>query len=280
VTERTATGRPLAAGRDGVPPARLPSSPPSRRPRPVDAREDAREAARIEAIRSWRILDMPPESFGSTTLLAARVLDAPWAAVCVVDLVEVWFRAAQGLVLERIPRRPGLCDSVVEAGRPLLLPDARSDPASAAHPLVTGRLGLRRYAGVPLRAGDGHILGTLAVFDPVAGPVSDAQRDLLVELAAVVVRELEVRLAAVAEISTRRRETDSVRVRATNLRQGLGTHGLIGQAMGILMAQRGYDSRQAFAALREVSQRQNVKLVTVAGRLVAEFDSRMREREV
>lgn len=53
-----------------------------------------------------------------------------------------------------------------------------------------------------------------------------------------------------------------------NLERALLTRDLIGQAKGMLMAQSGIDAGTAFDLLRSASQRMNVKLADVAGRIV------------
>ena len=55
------------------------------------------------------------------------------------------------------PRHP-FCTQVVATGRPYLVPDATTDPDWAGNPAVTV-YGARSYAGVPLTAPNGHILG-------------------------------------------------------------------------------------------------------------------------
>lgn len=50
-----------------------------------------------------------------------------------------------------------------------------------------------------------------------------------------------------------------------DLRNSRKTHDVIGQAKGILMAQRRITADEAFATLNEMSERGNVKLPDVAG---------------
>jgi GAF domain-containing protein len=52
------------------------------------------------------------------------------------------------------------------------------------------------------------------------------------------------------------------------LRQALRTRSLVGRAQGLLMRDRGYDSDEAFAALRRASQNKNIKLRDLAALLV------------
>lgn len=82
----------------------------------------------------------------------------------------------------------------------------------------------------------------------------DAFDDTDVAFATVFAAHASVALAAV------RREE--------HLERKAKTRDLIGQAKGILMARSGIDEDQAFDLLRRASQRQNLKLVTVADHIV------------
>jgi hypothetical protein len=57
--------------------------------------------------------------------------------------------------------------------------------------------------------------------------------------------------------------------RQQQLREAMGSREVIGQAMGILMAQSGVTAEQAFDQLRSASQRLNIKLRDLAARIAA-----------
>ena len=57
------------------------------------------------------------------------------------------------------------------------------------------------------------------------------------------------------------------------LRTALRTRSLVGRAQGLLMRDRGYDSDEAFSALRRASQNRNVKLRDLAAQLVAAHEN-------
>lgn len=65
-----------------------------------------------------------------------------------------------------------------------------------ANPLVAGDFGLRFYLGIPLQTSDGFNLGTLCVIDKEARTVSEQQIANLQHLAALVMDQMELRLAA------------------------------------------------------------------------------------
>jgi len=159
--------------------------------------EPATEAARMAAVHRYDILDSPPDgAFDRVTAMAARLLRVPIAIVSIVDSDRVWFASHHGLNVAQIPRGPGLCASAIWADQPVVIPDARLDPVASTNPLVVGDVGLRFYAAAPLRTADGFSLGTCCVIDHEPRRLSAEQIATLTDLAAMVVHELDVRLAA------------------------------------------------------------------------------------
>ena len=155
------------------------------------------EEARLAAVRRYDILDTPPDgSFDHVAKVAASLFDVPIAIISLVDHDRIWFKARYGLDVEQIGRDPGLCASAILQTDPYVLTDASCDPRSLANPLVAGEFGLRFYVAAPLRTGDGHNLGTLCVIDHKPRVVSEEQIAQLEALAAVVMDQMELRLAA------------------------------------------------------------------------------------
>lgn len=171
------------------------------------------EAERLEAIRRYDILDTPPDgAFDRITALAARLFQVPIAIVSVVDVDRIWFKSHHGLDLEQVPRDGGLCASAILQDGPWVINDAPHDPRALTNPLVAGEFGLKFYAGVPLQTADGHNLGTLCVLDFEPRELSVEETGTLEDLAAMVLTELELRLAsrrAVAEAREREELKDA-----------------------------------------------------------------------
>jgi sigma-B regulation protein RsbU (phosphoserine phosphatase) len=157
----------------------------------------ADEPARLAAVRRYDVLDTPHDgAFDRITSLAARHFDVPIAIVSIVDRDRIWFKSHHGLDVREIGRDPGLCASAILQHEPWIVEDAAVDPRTLANPLVAGEMGLRFYAGVPLTTADGHNLGTLCVIDQEPRRVTDAETLALSDMAAIVVDELELRLAS------------------------------------------------------------------------------------
>jgi GAF domain-containing protein len=158
----------------------------------------ANEPERLAALRRFDVLDTPPDgAFDRITRLASEILEMPISIVSLVDHDRIWFKSAHGLDgVEQIDRAPGLCASAILGEEVWIIKDATVDPRTLANPLVAGEFGLRFYAGSPLRTQDGYNLGTLCVIDKRPRTLTEKQTRVLDDLAALVMDELELRLAA------------------------------------------------------------------------------------
>jgi len=165
-------------------------------PRPQ--RHVTKESDRLRAVARYDILDTPPDgAFDRVAAIAAKLFGVPMATVSIVDTDRVWFKAGLGLPgVRQVARDPGLCASVILEGKPYLVPNAKVDQRTAGHPLVTGELGLLFYAAAPIVTADGHHLGAVAVMDTEPHEATPDQLAMLEDLAAVVMDQLELRLAA------------------------------------------------------------------------------------
>ena len=155
------------------------------------------EDMRMAAVNRYEILDSPPDgAFDRITSLAARIFNVPIATITIVDSDRIWFKSKYGLDAVQIDRDPGLCASAVINYEPWVVNDASKDPRTLENPLVRGELGLRFYAGAPLRTADGFNLGTLNIIDSKPRELTSDELEMLQQLADIVVDEMELRLAA------------------------------------------------------------------------------------
>jgi len=180
------------------------------------------EAERMAAVRRYDVLDTPPDgAFDRITSLAARLFDVPIAIVTIVDTDRIWFKSHHGLDVEEIERERGLCASAILHAGPRVITDAAFDPRTLANPLVAGELGLRFYAGVPLTTHDGYNLGTLCVIDQKPRDATAHELEILADLAALVMDELELRLSAKRSVSLEAELRRNAENAARALQEGL-----------------------------------------------------------
>ncbi len=155
------------------------------------------EAERIKALKRYNILDTPPDgSFDRITKLAAKLFNVPIAIVTLVDTDRIWFKSRYGLDVSEIGRDPGLCASAILSDEIYLVEDALKDPRTLANPLVASEFGLQFYAAAPLKVQDGHNLGTLCIIDKHPRHLSNSEKQILQDLADILIDEMELRLAA------------------------------------------------------------------------------------
>ena len=166
-------------------------------PLPPDERE------RLAALRSYEILDTPPEqAFDDLTWLASHFCGTPIALVTLIDEDRQWFKSRVGFVKAESPRSESICaHAILKPDALLEVPDAREDDRFADMPAIAGDPFVRFYAGAPLVDTEGHAVGTLCVMDRVPRALTDDQRYALRALAAQAMSQfqLHVRLRAVED---------------------------------------------------------------------------------
>ena len=123
------------------------------------------EAARLEALLRYRILDTPPEQvFDDLVDLAATVCYTPVAAIALVAEDRAWLKAKRGVDFIGVSARlvlgcrgaaaRAMCSS---CGTPRAHQQYRDSSVVLA--------GFRFFAGMPLISPEGHAIGTVCVLD-------------------------------------------------------------------------------------------------------------------
>lgn len=154
------------------------------------------EQARLAELYRFEILDTLPEAtFDRLTELVALTFNTSIALVTFVDRDRHWFKSEVGFPVAEIPRENGFCGHTIMNDDVMVVPDASDDVRFADDPAVTGPSKIRFYAGAPLTLSSGFRLGTLCMMDPRPRPegLSAREREILVHLAALATREIELR---------------------------------------------------------------------------------------
>ena len=156
------------------------------------APKPANEEDRLRALRSYAILDTPPDPhFTDLVEVASYICGTPIAIVTLVDAGRQWFKASVGLDVQETSRDVSFCAHAILHDQMLEVPNALDDLRFADNPLVLGEMGLRFYAGVPLVTGENVALGTLCVLDREPRQLDGGQREALHALSRQVVAMLE-----------------------------------------------------------------------------------------
>ena len=154
------------------------------------------EIERLEALRRYDVLDTPrEEQFDRVVRLAARWFEVPISLVTFLSKERQWFKACVGLDRRETSREVSFCEHNIYDEEVLVVENAIEDPRFDENPLVTGPPGIRFYAGAPLIAPGGHVVGSLCVIDTEPRDAEPMDFEPLKDLAAIVIDELELRLA-------------------------------------------------------------------------------------
>ncbi|HSL02540.1 MAG TPA: GAF domain-containing protein [Nitrospiraceae bacterium] len=152
------------------------------------------ESSRVAALRSYEILDTPPEpAFDRLAKLAAQICGAPYAAITLIDRERPFYKSKVGFTDGDTPDQSGFCCQALRQSDLFIVQDATQDERFASNQTVTGAAQVRFYAGKPLMTSEGHVLGTLCVLDRTARQLTKEQGDALRVLGSEVVTELELR---------------------------------------------------------------------------------------
>jgi GAF domain-containing protein len=194
--------------------------------------------------------------------LAVRTLDP--AATCGITLAEqdrvFTVAAADELAIQLDEQQyeldTGPCLEALATGEVVDAPDLAIESRWEGYPAIALGHGILGVHSVPLIVA-GKPVGVLNLYARTPNAFSDLDR----QLAALVAGQAAIAVTAAL------RHYDEVTL-SDHLRIALSSRSIIDQAIGIVMAQQRGTPEQAFAALRTISQRRNVKLRVVAAELV------------
>jgi signal transduction histidine kinase len=190
--------------------------------KPVAARLHPNEAERLQALRSYGILDTAIEpAFDDITRIASHVCRTPISLISLVDEDRQWFKSEIGLGFRQTPLEQSFCAHALLEHSFLEVPDTRRDTRFDCHPLVTDKPHVRFYAGALLRTPDGLPLGTVCVLDDMPRELSAEQRDILTALARQVMAQMEFRRSLLLSDRLQRNISRLMAVAGHDLKQPL-----------------------------------------------------------
>jgi PAS domain S-box-containing protein len=171
------------------------------------------DPAQRDALTRTGLMDSGPEGvFDRLTQLASKLLDAPVAAISLVDGTRQYFKSSFGMDVHQTPLSQSFCRRVVTDEAPLIVADARRD-SRVQDGVAIGDLDAVAYCGVPLTDGDGHTLGAFCAIDTSPRQWTAGEVEILEELAYNLMTELELRAANMA-LTVREQETRAIIDRA------------------------------------------------------------------
>jgi hypothetical protein len=152
---------------------------------------------RLLALAPYRVLGTAPDAvFDEVVRLTAKLFNVPIALVSLVDQGSVWFKANFGMAgAERVDRDESICSVAILQEATTVYSDLLKEPCKLTKPGVAEALQMRFYAGHPLRNADGYNIGSLCIIDRKPRQLSLAEQERLQEMAQVVMKMFELRLA-------------------------------------------------------------------------------------
>lgn len=128
--------------------------------------QNHRENRRLDALARTGLLDAPAlPGFERLAQLAAFAFQAPISVVSLVSRDQTVFVARVGLDACSAPNSAAFCEIVARTGAPLIVLNTARDARFKDNPLVTGAPYVRFYAGAPVEAPCGTVIGAVAVLD-------------------------------------------------------------------------------------------------------------------
>lgn len=162
------------------------------------------EASRTATLHRMGILDTPREDrFDRYTRITSRAFDMPIALISLIDGRRQWFKSAVGIDGNETPREDSFCGHAILGDGVFEVRNTRLDPRFCDNPLVVRSPRIRFYAGAPLKAPNGHRLGTLCIIDRIPRELSDNEKTMLKNLADMVVGEIMRKVDAETDKSDR-----------------------------------------------------------------------------
>ncbi|WP_373491017.1 sensor histidine kinase [Parasphingorhabdus sp.] len=173
------------------------------------------EKQRLATLISYKVQDNARNTaFAHITQLVSDIFAAPIAAVSFVDQDREFFQSAVGLKETETERHSSLSAQIIDSRESIVVEDAASDPQFDSYPLVRGSASIRFYAGAPLIAPNGMVLGALWIADTVPRfRITQSQLSQLRCLADIVMNEMELS----REIDLRKQAQKNAAIHRSNL---------------------------------------------------------------
>lgn len=154
------------------------------------------EERRLRALYSFQILQTEADpNFERIVHLVATVMGVKTCTINLVDHERVWIKAESNFEHTDYPRETSMCGHTIlrASSDPLVVLDASKDWRFQNLPAVVDEPYVRFYAGAPLTTSEGLNVGSLCLLDTQPRTsFTDRERMLLIDFAAVVMREMEL----------------------------------------------------------------------------------------
>ncbi|MEM9400634.1 MAG: ATP-binding protein [Verrucomicrobiota bacterium] len=153
---------------------------------------------RLRILEESALMDSSPEKeFDQLTELVCKILNVPVALVSLVDDKRQFFKSMQGVPepwksLRETPLSHSFCQHVVMEEQPLVVNNA-PEHAIVCENMAVKDLNVIAYLGIPLKASNGMVLGSLCAIKSIPHEWSEDEIQNLSAIADLVMTEMELR---------------------------------------------------------------------------------------
>lgn len=152
------------------------------------------EKERLKTLRDYQILDTCADEYlDEITKLASQLTNSPIALISLVDENRQWFKSKQGIDASETPRDISYCGHAVLQDDIFIVENAEKDERFCDNPLFLNSPHVTFYAGVPLKAPNGHNIGTICVIDNKPKQLDESNQKILKNLAKQIILFFELK---------------------------------------------------------------------------------------
>ena len=153
------------------------------------------EKKRLSALKDLKIFNTGPEqNYDNITKLASFICKVPVSLITLIGKEKQWFKSKVGTDICEANRDISHCShTILQPDELMEVKDMRADPRFVDNPYTTGETPILFYAGMPLKAHNGTVVGTLCVMDTKPNSLDTVQKDALKALANQVENLFELR---------------------------------------------------------------------------------------
>lgn len=180
--------------------------------------QDNIELARLRTLRALDILDTAAEErYNRILRLAQRIFNVPVCTFSLIDEHRIWYKAKIGLKLEQIEREGSLCQLAMQKSGGMIVEDTMLNAETRDNAMVAGEPYARFYAGQPVAAPNGVVIGSLCLLGFSSREMSSSDRHALQALASMLEDELNIVNRVTLDPLTRLKNRSSFELRAKSL---------------------------------------------------------------